>query len=216
MQPELPESVRGREAFRIQLKITLELARGLAEDFRRLSAFEQESREWGFKDAARTYSRALWRWIMDQTSDALLKEINKLVPTHFKLPDDDENWHDITVLKFEYLLRRALFLSGLQYEKAHDAEWYRSFVRELYIADKLADLGVFDAIATAKQRRRLKKTAGWGHLRYNVLRGWLAGGLWKLPSDRKRVETFNQLLGGGSEVATEAGFAKARQRLGLD
>jgi hypothetical protein len=217
------QSVSGVDTLLIQRKFAAALARKCATDFQRLNDFEQELREQGFDDAAKKYSHALWRWVMEQTPDDLLVKINELTPSHFKFPDDDDSWHDITVDKLHYLYSRALFLTGLQYEKAHDAKWYRSFAHEFFVADKLADMEVFEALAAFKQRRRFKKeihreqTAAWGHLKYNVLRAWLAGGLWKLPNDGERAERLNRLLGLQSKQdrISEKGFKTARERLKL-
>lgn len=155
---------------------------------------------------------------MSNTPDDLLATINNLESP--PLPDataQDDRKHAATQLVLYYLLRRTIFLEGLKHGEAHRPEWYRGFGTLFAEADRLGDVGVFQALAGAKQKRESKKPRpGWGLLRYRILIAWLAGGLWRLPNDGERCKALNNLWqDSGSEKATEENFKRTRQKLGL-
>ena len=209
----------GPEALRIQRDYALAFSRRRAEDLlKRLPAFESESREPGFDTAVKRYTIALWAWVMVATPDTLRVRINSLVPADFSEPDTLEAWQRITVAKLEYLFHRAVFLAGLKYEKAHDAEWYADFAKEMWIARKLDDKAFFNQLVAPKQKRRMVQVRqDWGHTRYWLLALWLAGGLWRLPNDGERAERLNEFLRleRKEKKISEKGFKTARERLKL-
>lgn len=183
---------------------------GLAEDFGRLPAFEPETGLPGFSDAFTNYRASFWDWVMEETPDALLARLNR---------DDNEpgiNPDDVLEGKCQFLQCRAVHMAGLRYEPAHQGAFYRLFRPEFDLADELDDHQFTDAIAEAKDKRRLKKRDRWGHTQFNALRGWIAGGLWCLPSFDERAEALTRLLKCPPEGGiTGSGLKTACQRLGL-
>jgi len=209
----------GPEALRIQRDYALAFSQRRAEDYlKRLPAFERESSEPGFDTAVKRYTTAFWAWVMEATSDILLDRINCLGPADFGEPDCLEVWQRITIAKLEYLFQRAVFLAGLKYEKAHDAEWYAGFAKYVWISSILDDKAFFKQLAAPKQKRRMVKVRqGWGHTRYWLLALWLAGGLWRLPNDGERADCLNKFLrlGRSENRINDKGFKTARERLNL-
>lgn len=71
MNPAESTDAWDKDAVVIWHKLALALAQGIANDLNRTADYKRETRETGFQEAAESWTRALWRWVIDQTADDL-------------------------------------------------------------------------------------------------------------------------------------------------
>lgn len=203
----------GVETWKVQCVLAVEWSHWWAKDFDRLEAFKAELTNIPQNEIAR-YTSVLWDWALESLPQNVREKLDAMtanIPT-----EKIDEGRKIVEESLRYICRRAVFLTGLNYHKAHNADWLRGFLDVLVAADKLDDTAVFEEVLRLKKATRLKKGGpNWGLTQYQVLRGWLAAGLWCLPNDYDRAERLNLLVKPEERPITEDAFTKARKGLGL-
>jgi hypothetical protein len=156
------------------------------------------------------YHRALWRWASSLTPSSVTDCLNA---ARFDMPDTPETHGLISFRQHDYILWRAILVSGFKIGEGFKASHYRYFAELALIADKLGDADVFEHV----RQRRYGREPKPGHettrkVKYGLLISWLAGGLWRMGSRNEQCAAFRRWW---NVRPSPESVQKAQKRLGL-
>jgi hypothetical protein len=198
--------------------VTWRHLRAFAKGVRRVSQFESEEKRAGYPAAFLNYNRALWQWVLEETSDEVLELLNsaQLDAPGIKTADPAKIVAREAIEKHEYLWWRAVYLAGLRAGEGFKLEHTRYLARKLLIAERLNDTSVLEAA----RQHHYGSTPKAGHefhrkLKYALLAYWLVLGLWRMASRREQLDALKARAPKGAPRYSPEAFALAQKRLGL-
>lgn len=159
------------------------IAAGNASDFRTEKVFK-DCQSWnGFAEAFSSWELAFWKWVDDLASpekesewrEKLFADKSRYTEPGSIVPPE---MPEMEAYLQGYLLRRALFLTGLQHKKETNPQWFKYFANYLAVAERLDDDAWFQELARLTQRKTSEDDKGKRSLQYWLLMLWIPACFW--------------------------------------
>jgi len=178
--------------------------------------FEKDQKLAGFEDAFGNYHVALWRWVWRATPPEVIDRLNE---ARYDLPDAPETASHLAIAHHEYMLWRAIFVTGMKKGEGFNPAHYRYFAEHAKDADHLGDDGLFKIASQRKWNfKKAKVQVGRKPTERQtitcLLVCWLAGGLWRTTSRQQQMDAVKKCWPDFPPYSLEA-ITTAQKRLGL-